>query len=92
MERRTTTITLPEELILKARELGIEISKSCERALKRDIEAISTTTPDNSPPKTNPIKTPKPEYTRRRAGGWPTGASLRKLRPSGRTAGPKGPG
>ena len=43
MAKKTTTIRIEEELIKKAKELGIEISKSCERALRRDIEALEGT-------------------------------------------------
>ena len=39
MTRRPTNITLPEPLFVAARELGINISQTCERALANEISA-----------------------------------------------------
>ncbi len=37
--RRPTNITLPAPLLLAARELGINISQTCERALAAEVDA-----------------------------------------------------
>jgi antitoxin CcdA len=35
--RRATNVTLPVELLIKARELGLNVSQACERGIKAEI-------------------------------------------------------
>ena len=38
--KKHTTVSLEEELVEKAKKLGINISSSCERMLKKEIKRI----------------------------------------------------
>jgi antitoxin CcdA len=35
--RRATNVTLPVELLIRARELGLNVSQACERGIKAEI-------------------------------------------------------
>ncbi len=37
--RRPTNVTLPERLLREARELGVNLSKACERGLSAEVAA-----------------------------------------------------
>ena len=38
--RRPTNVTLPEALLLEARDLGINLSQACERGVASEVAAI----------------------------------------------------
>ena len=50
-KRKMTTIRIDEELLRKAHELGLNVSKVCENALKEAVRRLEGSEPSENPKK-----------------------------------------
>ena len=92
-KKENVMLYMDSKVVEEAKEVGLNLSKVCENALKRAVEALKATSSRfNQDPPANLLKPDSIKTMCRRVGGRPSGESLRKLCPSSRLAGPEGLG
>ena len=91
--KKNVTIRVEEKVVKEAQEVGLNVSRVCENALKEAVARLKGKFPDpqNCNDK-NVFNNQELTIKCRRVGGQPSGESLRKLHPSSRTASPRGLG
>jgi len=89
-KRQVTTITLDPEVVKEAKQIGANLSRISELALKEFIARNKPRNPCSDPrgcDDRNVLNSKEHKITCRRVSGRLPGESLRKLRPSSRSAG-----
>jgi hypothetical protein len=88
-DKVTTAIYIDKNILKRAQDIGLNVSKVSENALKVAVEALEGTS-GTLKKKSNPnlLKSLGLKSSCRRVGGRLSGESLRKLCPSNRLVGP----